>query len=44
MTKNSMYESPEIFVEELPAESGFLGSGDTSSQMNDLQEVETDWN
>ena len=39
-----MYESPEIFMEEIPAENGFLGSNDVNSQFNDLGEENTDWN
>lgn len=40
-----MYESPEILMEEIPAENGFLGSNDENSQFNnDLTEVDADWN
>lgn len=42
--KQTMYESPEIFYEDMPAENGFLGSGDTGeSQLSDFNEVSTDW-
>lgn len=42
--KKRMYESPEILMEEIPAENGFLGSNDENSQFNDMTEVDTDWN
>lgn len=45
-TAKLIYEMPEILFEDMPAENGFLGSGDMADtpQVSDLDEVSTDWN